>query len=208
MNRLKNLAGNEISLFLFRFELDATSINFVLNEGIAADMYPDVDEQMRPLIHACCETLLRYKHLSVSNTIMDGTILATGEFEVMLSRGLGKYFPEDEKQNLFQDAKHIADFLKNNLELVPSRIQVGHRSVQAYRAQRARERLEQACNEVRQAVLTLHEHGKYPSQGRVGKQLSDPNFLFLPECAATRRAIMHELGIAEAHGKNTQRCQT
>ncbi len=42
---------------------------------------------------------------------MDGNFLDTGEFEVMLSKGLGRYFPEDEKQQLFQDAKKIADLL-------------------------------------------------------------------------------------------------
>jgi len=87
MNHLKNLAGNDVSIFLFRFELSGNGINFVLNEVIVADMYQDVDEKLKPLAHACCETLLRYKHLSVSNTIMDGNILATGEFEVMLSKG-------------------------------------------------------------------------------------------------------------------------
>jgi len=84
---LKNIAGNDVSIFLFRFELRGNSIDFVLNEAIAADMYPDIDEKTKPLIHACCETLLRYRHLSVSNTIMDGNFLVTGEFEVMLSRG-------------------------------------------------------------------------------------------------------------------------
>ena len=111
MNHVKNLAGNDVSIFLFRFELSGNGIHFVLNQGIAADMYQDVDEKLKPLAHACCETLLRYKHLSVSNTIMDGNILDTGEFEVMLSRGLGSYFPGDEKQQLFQDAKKIADLL-------------------------------------------------------------------------------------------------
>jgi hypothetical protein len=42
---------------------------------------------------------------------MDGNILATGEFEVMLSKGLGRHFAETEKQQLFQDAKNIADLL-------------------------------------------------------------------------------------------------
>jgi hypothetical protein len=83
----------------------------VLNEAIAADMYQDVDEKLKPLVHACCETLLRYGHLSVSDTIMDGTILDTGEFEVMLSKGLGRHFADEEKRQLFQDAKHIADLL-------------------------------------------------------------------------------------------------
>src|SRR5215831_10448817 len=111
MDSLKNLAGNDVSIFLFRFDVHSNVIDFVINQAIAADMYPDVDEQLKPLAHACCETLLRYKHLSVSTTIMDGNLLATGEFEVMLSRGLGKYFAETEKQQLFQDAKSIADLL-------------------------------------------------------------------------------------------------
>jgi hypothetical protein len=97
---------------LFRFELRGSGIDFVLNEEIAADMYPDVDEEMKPLVHACCETLLRYQHLSVSNTtIMDGNLLAAGGFEVMLSKGLGRHFAQDEKERLFQDAKKISDLL-------------------------------------------------------------------------------------------------
>src|SRR5205807_306223 len=111
MNNLKNLAGNDISIFLFRFELSGNGIHFVLNKAIATDMYQDVDEKIKPLAHSCCEILLRYRHLSVSNTIMDGNILTTGEFEVMLSKGLGRHFAEDEKQQLFQDAKNIADLL-------------------------------------------------------------------------------------------------
>jgi len=111
MDHLKNLAGNDVSIFLFRFELRGNGIDFVLNEAIAADMYQDVDAKLKPLAHACCETLLRYRHLSVSNTIMDGNILATGEFEVMLSQGLGRHFADEEKQQLFQDAKNIADLL-------------------------------------------------------------------------------------------------
>jgi hypothetical protein len=111
MNNVKNLAGNDVSIFLFRFELSSNGIHFVLNKAIVADMYQDVDEKLKPLAHACCETLLRYKHLSVSDTIMDGNILATGEFEVMLSKGLGRHFAETEKQQLFQDAKTIADLL-------------------------------------------------------------------------------------------------
>ena len=111
MNNLKNLAGNDVALFLFRCELRGNGIHFVVNEAIAADMYQDLDEQLKPLAHTCCETLVRYRHLSVSDTIMDGNILDTGEFEVMLSKGLGRHFVDDEKQLLFQDAKKIADIL-------------------------------------------------------------------------------------------------
>ena len=108
---LKNKAGNDASIFLFRFELRSHGIDFVLNESIAEDMYQDIDEKMKPLVHACCETLSRYRNLSVSNTIMDSNFLVTGEFEVMLSKGLGQYFAHDEKERLFEDAKNIADLL-------------------------------------------------------------------------------------------------
>jgi len=108
---MKNLAGNDVSIFLFRFEIHGNAISFVVNQEIALDMYDDVDKKLKPLAHACCETLSRYRHLSVNNTIMDGNILDTGEFEVMLSKGLGRHFVEDEKQQLFQDAKHLADLL-------------------------------------------------------------------------------------------------
>jgi hypothetical protein len=111
MPPLKNLAGHDASIFLFRFDITESGISFVLNEAIAADMYEDIHEKLMPLSHACDETLLRYKELSVSPTIMDGYILTSGEFEVMLNPGLGKYFPEPEKKELFADAKRIADLL-------------------------------------------------------------------------------------------------
>ncbi len=111
MNNLKNLAGNDVACFLFRFEIKSNAISFVINQGIGEDMYPDIDDKMKPLAAACCETLNRYKHLSVNNTIMDGNLLDTGEFEVMLSKGLGRHFAETEKQRLFQDAKKLADLL-------------------------------------------------------------------------------------------------
>ena len=78
MNNLKNLAGNDVAIFLFRFEILSNGIDFVINREIALDMYEDIDEKLKPLAHACCETLTRYKHLSISRTIMDGNLLDTG----------------------------------------------------------------------------------------------------------------------------------
>jgi len=122
---LKNIAGNDVSIFLFRFELRGDGIDFVLNEAIAADMYPDVDGRMGPLVHACCETLLRYRRLSAGDTIMDGSFLATGEFEVMLSKGLGRYFAHDEKERLFRDAKTISDLLAEVMDRRTQELQQG-----------------------------------------------------------------------------------
>ena len=47
MYPLKNLAGNDVSIFLFRFDLSGDGIAFVLNEAIAADMYADVEERLQ-----------------------------------------------------------------------------------------------------------------------------------------------------------------
>lgn len=113
---MKNLAGHPVSIFLFRFVLRKNAISFVLNEVIAKDMYPEIDEKMQPLVQACCETLLRYRTKCHGDTIMDGNILTDGCFEVMLSKGLGKHFIEQEKQNLFNDAHQIADLLEEVME--------------------------------------------------------------------------------------------
>jgi len=43
---LKNIAGNDVSIFLFCFELRGNGIDFVLNETISVDMYQDIDEKI------------------------------------------------------------------------------------------------------------------------------------------------------------------
>ena len=108
---MKNLAGNNVAIFLYRFVLRQNAISFVLNEAIAEDMYPDIEKQMQPIVHACSETLLRHKALCNGETIMDGNILTDNCFEVQLSPGLGVHFADKDKQNLFNDAHEIAKLL-------------------------------------------------------------------------------------------------
>lgn len=117
---MKNLAGNDVSIFLYRFVLRKNAISFVLNESIAEDMYTDIENQLQPLIKACSETLLNYRQHAVGDTIMDGNILNDGGLEVMLESGLGSYFLETHKQNLFDDAITIAESL---LEVMGKRTQ-------------------------------------------------------------------------------------
>lgn len=114
---MRNIAGNDVSIFLFRFEQHPRGIDFVLNEAIAEDMQPDIDAKLAPLVHACSHTLMRHMHQSIGNIIMDGNILTTGQFEVMLSTGLGLFFGDDEKARLFQNAKSIADLLSEVMEI-------------------------------------------------------------------------------------------
>ena len=109
---MKNLAGNDVYIFLYRFVILDNGIDFVLNEAIAHDLTPDIERKLKPCAHACAETLQRYRHLCSGNVIMDGNILVTGEFEVMLSKGLGKYFANVEKSRLFEDANNIANLLQ------------------------------------------------------------------------------------------------
>jgi hypothetical protein len=143
----------------------------VLNEGIAADMYPDVDEKLKPLVHACGETLLRYARLSVSDAMMDGTILGTGEFEVMLSKGLGRHFADEEKQRLFQDAKHIADLLVAVMDRKTEELQEGKQGVpprrqSPRRPRRIKEGLQGLGQAKRlQAELQWLAEGKRPRPG-------------------------------------------
>ncbi|MCD1416950.1 hypothetical protein IOC51_23285 [Vibrio parahaemolyticus] len=113
---MKNLAGNDVSIFLFRFEQQEKALSFVLNEAIAEDLYPDSQTQLLPLIHVCSETLLRYRHRCRTSAIMDMNILTDGDLEVMLSPGLGRYFPDREKLYLFSDAHDMAKILMNVMD--------------------------------------------------------------------------------------------
>ena len=192
MNTVKNVAGNDVSIFLFRFEFTGNGITFVINEAIAADMYPDLDEKLKPLAHACCETLSRYRHLSVSNTIMDGNILTTGEFEVMLSKGLGRHFGENEKQQLFQDAKHIADLLAAVMDRKTQELNEGKPHSKSHKSyspntKKMKKGLEKLGNEKRlQAELQRLAEGK---QVRPGLQQLRPEDL--PSGVTTTRGYDH-----------------
>jgi hypothetical protein len=121
-----NIAGHPVSIFLFRFVLRKNGISYVVNESIAEDMYPEIDAMIEPLVHACSETLLRYKKHSQGDTIMDGNILTDNCFEVMLSKGLGNYFVESEKQNLFKDANTIAELLMEVMDRRTREIESGN----------------------------------------------------------------------------------
>lgn len=115
---MKNLAGNDADIFLFRYVLGKNAINFVLNESIAEDMYPEINEQIEPVAKACGATLLRYREKCFGDTIMDSHILVDGHLELMLSKGLGRHFDEKEKENLFDDAHKISKLL---LEVIDRR---------------------------------------------------------------------------------------
>jgi transcriptional regulator with XRE-family HTH domain len=66
---------------------------------------------------------------------------------------------------------------------------------QAYRAEQARQRMEQRCNEVRQATLTLYAEGINPSAQHVASKLSDSGVMRTPEGLTTWHSTRRELGL-------------
>ena len=134
---------------------------------ISSESYPGYQE----CAVSCYGAILRYRHLSVSNTIMDGNILATGEFEVMLSKGLGRHVAETEKQPLFQDAKNIADLLvavmdRRTQELTEGKRQRPSHMHSPQRPKKIKKGLEELGQAKRlQAEWTWLEEGQHVSPG-------------------------------------------
>lgn len=110
---MNNIAGHEASIFLFKFIINGNGISCILNDSIAEDMRQNAKEQFQSLSTACMQTLQRYKELSRGDVIFDCYILTDGHVEVMLSKGLGNHFIEEEKQNLFDDAAKMAVILQD-----------------------------------------------------------------------------------------------
>jgi hypothetical protein len=63
-----------------------------------------------------------------------------------------------------------------------------------YRRQRREKREARICQEVRQAVIALHEQGIFPTHCKVRALLSDPNFMRTPKASTTWHAVRLELG--------------
>lgn len=66
---------------------------------------------------------------------------------------------------------------------------------QAYRAEKARKRIEQGCSEVREVTLTLYAEGINPSAQHVAGKLSDSGVMRTPEGLTTWHSARRELGL-------------
>lgn len=84
-------------IFLYRFDLKENGIDFVLNEQIAADMLPQYDVLLRPLVTLLAETLQLYRLLSKEPTLLTSNMRENGEIEVMLNQELGQCIDGDTK---------------------------------------------------------------------------------------------------------------
>ncbi len=68
---------------------------------------------------------------------------------------------------------------------------------QEYLKQRRKERETRVCEEIRQAVISLHAQGIFPSHHKVKVLLSDPNLMRMPEARSTWHAVRRELGLEQ-----------
>jgi len=66
---------------------------------------------------------------------------------------------------------------------------------QEHRRQQKEQRIARLCEEVRQAVITLHAQGISPTHRRVMRLLSRPSFMRAPEASAVWHATRRELGL-------------
>lgn len=99
-------------IFLYRFDVKENHINFVLNEQIAADMLPQYDVLLRPLVTSLAETLQLYCSLSKQPTLLTSKIQDSGEIEVMLNQELGQCIDGYIKDRMIlKNGKRIADIL-------------------------------------------------------------------------------------------------
>ncbi|MFC7440391.1 hypothetical protein [Laceyella putida] len=96
-------------IFLFRFDKARDGLDFILNQAIAQDMYPDIHEKLIPLVELTGQALSPYKIHSTRNTVMEFIIDDSNQMEVKLSPGLGQYIDPQIKEDIFTISKRIAD---------------------------------------------------------------------------------------------------
>ncbi|MCB2300432.1 hypothetical protein [Clostridium tagluense] len=96
-------------IFLYNFEIKGNGIDFVLNEGLAKDMYSDLEIHLRALVKSTVAILLDYRYLSSSNIIFSAKVLDNDELELLFSKGLGQYIDERAKNVLYECGKAIAN---------------------------------------------------------------------------------------------------
>ncbi len=90
-------------------------------------------------------------------------------------------------RRLGYEARQLVYHFPQECELLTQR-------AQEYRRQRREKREAQVCEEVRQAVIALHEQGIFPTHRKVRTLLSDPNLIRMPKASATWHAVRRELG--------------
>src|SRR5712691_9777845 len=96
---------------------------------------------------------------------------------------------------IYQIAKQLGYSAHQLVHHFPQECEQMTQRAREYRRQRREKRKAQVRKEVRQAVITLHEQGIFPTDGKVRASLSDPNLMRLAEARITRHAILREIGL-------------
>ncbi len=97
-------------IFLFRFDVVDKGMDFILNEEIAKDMYPDLEEMLYDLVKSLCSILEYFKVYNKEKTIFSGVIHDNGQAEITLSKGLGQYIdPYTKNEIIFYHGRLITE---------------------------------------------------------------------------------------------------
>jgi hypothetical protein len=101
----------------------------------------------------------------------------------------------EEPLGVYEAAKQLGYSAHQLVKHFPQECELMVQQAKEYRRQRREKRKAQACEEVRQAVIALHEQGIFPTDSKVRASLSDPNLMRLAEARITRHAILREIGL-------------
>jgi hypothetical protein len=101
----------------------------------------------------------------------------------------------EEFLGITQIAKHLGCDVSLLLKYFPHACAVITQHMREYRKQQKDQRIAQACEEIRQAVIALHAQGIFPSHRKVRTLLSLPSFMRQPEASAAWHAARRELGL-------------
>ncbi|HEY1354221.1 MAG TPA: hypothetical protein VGF67_31800, partial [Ktedonobacteraceae bacterium] len=102
---------------------------------------------------------------------------------------------QEEPLGIYQIAKQLGYPAHQLLHHFPQQCEQVTQQAKEYRRQRREKRKAQVRKEVRQAVITLHEQGIFPTDRNVRALLSDPNLMRLAEARITRHAMLCEIGL-------------
>lgn len=101
----------------------------------------------------------------------------------------------EEPLGIYEVAKQLGYSAHQLVKHFPQECELMIQQAREYRRQRREKRKIQASEEVRQAVIALHEQGIFPTDRKVRASLSDPNLMRLAEARITRHATLREIGL-------------
>ena len=101
---------------------------------------------------------------------------------------------QEEPLGPYQIARRLGYDMRLLKYRFPQECQLLTQQAQQYRRQRREMREASGCEEVRQAVITLHEQGICPTHRKVRALLSNPNLIRMPKANATWHAVRRECG--------------